>query len=81
MAKTKSLDAEALALLAATPAGKPGNSCFFVKHRDQAPLLEALRRNGGGHAQIARILTARGLPVKGDTVGRHLRGECQCLRG
>ena len=78
MAKGKGLDAEALALLDANPAGRPGSNCFFAKHPDQVALVEALRRNGGEFSQISRILAGRKLNVKGQTISRHLGGECRC---
>lgn len=47
---------------------------------DKSELLEALADPGVEHTALSRVLKKRDLLViSGQNVGRHRRGDCQCL--
>lgn len=58
-----------------------GRALKTLDAADRTDLEAALDLDSGyTHATIARVLTARGLHVTGNTVGIHRRGSCGCHR-
>ena len=76
--KSKAIDDEAISLLRSNPPKRSGGVCTFFARPEVRVLVAALYRNGGQYAQITRILKSRGIETTGDTVSRHLNGECKC---
>jgi hypothetical protein len=70
--------------LARSKVKKPGGTCTFKHLLPDAEIEELLANVGENGARLpykagADALAQRlGRPVKGDTVSRHVRGECNC---
>lgn len=47
---------------------------------DRASVVAALDDPSIPGTHVAKVLSSRGHPVKGDTVRRHGKGECSCPR-
>jgi hypothetical protein len=72
--------------LARSKVKKPGGTCTFKHLLPDAEIEELLENTGEHGARLPYKAAADALaqrlerPVKGDTVSRHVRGECNCAR-